>query len=354
MDKAQNVILTDNPRLTEREFLLREFDIKLVSVNPMNKNLHKLIMGLDIPCIASTNVFAWSRLFKSLPSSSISFLLLGNETYDVDLYRELARQGSIKHAFIYGLPKNGRFINSFGGSIGELIDSDSFSFSELLQCARNLRTGLLKREQFKTVSFPFETTSFPQGYSQSFAIQISRAIKNLDQRDSLLNSELVREFFKNEKSFKFGFVGQAGSKRRKWVVNYAHAKCAGLYEFKDNYGGNNQNPDDSYVTMLKATQFSLVPPGAFNSHNHRYLEALIAGCLPLIVSNVSTDGFENSNWTKNMPFTQRYSYRKLIDFIFDLSEEDTYKLVEHFRLSELTRIKEEIELVKKALHTSTL
>ncbi len=342
-------IFTENSSLTEEQFLYREFGLKVNCVNPQDSATVNMLTSSRNLCIATTNLQPWCSVLNLAEKDTVVVILLGNETYDVSVYETLLGHESIRHAFIYGLPTVGKFLYPFGALVGELLDTDRLTKKNSLQALRNARTGLRKLNQFKKFSFNFPVDRFPQGYSNSFAIQTSRMIGNLNDGESLVWSNSVKRFFAKRKTCQFGFVGQFGSERRQWVINRARSQGVGVFEIRDGYGGNNAKVDNAYVSMLIKSSISLIPPGAFNSLNHRYLEALVANSLPLVVANVATDAFVNDNWSRNLSLLPRYSYRKLLSYSASLSELTRKNLVNELQVLEFERLANQIKQVRQVI-----
>lgn len=313
-------LYTENQDLSEREFLLREMGLLLTQIDPNNATFFAEVKSAKPVFIATTSPEVWLPFLQRRPPQSVVLLLLGNETYEKRIYDSIRDLSSIITAFIYGFPKSGRVALCIGGFFGEMIDSSNKTVAFFIQSIRNLRTGILKQRQVLTSHFKYPIHSFPQGYSNSFAIQISRKITDLGAHESLINSTLVQTLAADaHKTFRFGFVGQIGGTRRQDVLKLMKRYSSSNLLIKNQYGGNNISTDDSYIEMLLSSEISVIPPGNFNIYNHRYIEALILNLLPLIVSNVATDGFKNQHWSNSLKFLPRFSYRFLFAYCLNLS-----------------------------------
>ena len=306
-------LYSENLNLTEREFLLRELGLQITYLDPTLPESLEKAGNQKLVFIATTNPNTWRAFLEKRPSESVVFLLLGNETYHQETYLAFNDLVSIRLALIYALPQEGRVFNSIGGLLGQLIDATNLSSHYLIQSLRNFKTGVIKLRQSKSICFAFPTARLPQGYSNAFVLQLERFIADLEKHESLLENQKVAKLVSNsENLFSFGFVGQSGPPRRMHIIDHLEALQDSQVIVKQGFGGNDVKVDDSYLQMLLKTKFPVIPPGAFNTLNHRYTESLIMNRLPIIVANVPTDSFRNNNWSRSLGFFSRYSYKYLI------------------------------------------
>lgn len=316
-------LYSEHVMLTEREFLYRELGLKLTSLNPALPNSIKKVANEKLLFLATTNPRVWRAFLEERPPKSVVFLLLGNETYHRETYLEFSDLASIRLSLVYALPENGRIFNIFGGLIGQLIDATSLPGHYLIQSLRDFKTGMTKLQQSKSNPFKFPTVRLPQGYSNAFVFQIERSIPDLEKHESLLENEKVTKLTSTyEELYSFGFVGQSGPPRRMHVIDRIRTLQNHRVIVREQFGGNDRDVDNSYLQMLLKTKFPVIPPGAFNTLNHRYTESLIVNRLPVIVANVPTDPFPNHNWSRSLGFFSRYSYRHLIRRCIKLSNEE--------------------------------
>jgi len=306
-------LYSENLNLTEREFLLRELGLQITYLDPTLPESLEETGNQELVFIATTDPKTWRAFLEKRPSESVVFLLLGNETYHQETYLAFKDLVSIRLALIYALPQEGRIFNSFGGLLGQLIDATNLSSHYLIQSLRDFKTGMTKLRQSKSICFSFPTVRLPQGYSNAFVLQLERFIPDLEKHESLLENEKVAKLVsKSENLYSFGFVGQSGPPRRMHVIFHLRALQNSQVIVRQGFGGNDINVDDSYLQMLLKTKFPVIPPGAFNTLNHRYTESLIMNRLPIIVANVPTDSFRNKNWSRSLGFLSRFSYKYLI------------------------------------------
>ena len=308
-----STLYSENVNLTEREFLLRELGLQITFLDPTLPESLEVTGTQKLVFIATTNPKIWREFLEKRPSGSVVFLLLGNETYHQEIYLAFNDLVSIRLALIYALPQEGSILNSFGGLLGQLIDSTSFSTPYLIQSLRDFKTGMIKLRQSKSISFEFPTVRLPQGYSNAFVLQLKRFVADLEEHESLLGNKKIANLVANsENLYSFGFVGQSGPPRRMHVIEHLKALQNSHVIVKQGFGGNDINVDNSYLQMLLKTKFPVIPPGAFNTLNHRYTESLIMNRLPIIVANVPTDSFWNNNWSRSLAFFSKFSYKYLL------------------------------------------
>lgn len=321
-------LYSENVNLTEREFLLRELGLQITFLDPTLPESLEVTGTQKLVFIATTNPKIWREFLEKRPSGSVVFLLLGNETYHQEIYLAFNDLVSIRLALVYALPQEGRVLNSLGGLLGQLIDSTSFSTPYLIQSLRDFKTGIIKLRQSKLISFAFPTVRLPQGYSNAFVLQLERFVADLEEHESLLENKKIANLVANSESlYSFGFVGQSGPPRRMHVIEHLKALQNSHVIVKQGFGGNDINVDNSYLEMLLKTKFPVIPPGAFNSLNHRYTESLIMGRLPIIVANVPTDSFWNNNWSRSLGLFSRYSHKYLMKRCIRFSNQEINKMV---------------------------
>ena len=306
-------LYSENVNLTEREFLLRELGLQITFLDPSVPESLKVTGNQKLVFIATTNPKIWRDFLEKRPPESVVFLLLGNETYHKETYLAFNDLVSIRLALIYALPEEGRILNSLGGLLGQLIDATSFSTRYMIQSLRDFKTGIIKLRQTKSISFVFPTLRLPQGYSNAFVLQLERLIPDFEEHESLLGNEKVANLVANSETFySFGFVGQSGPPRRMHVIERLTNLQDNQVIVKRGFGGNDIKVDNSYLQMLLKTKFPVIPPGAFNTLNHRYTESLIMNRLPIIIANVPTDSFWNNNWSRSLGFFSKFSYKYLL------------------------------------------
>jgi hypothetical protein len=340
-------LYSENVNLTEREFLLRELGLQITFLDPSVSESLKVTGNQKLVFIATTNPKIWRDFLEKRPSESVVFLLLGNETYHKETYLAFNDLVSIRLALIYALPQEGRVLNSLGGLLGQLIDSTSFSTPYLIQSLRDFKTGMIKLTQSKSISFAFPTIRLPQGYSNAFVLQLERFIADLEEHESLLENKKIANLVANSESlYSFGFVGQSGPPRRMHVIEHLKALQNSHVIVKQGFGGNDTNVDNSYLQMLIKTKLPVIPPGAFNTLNHRYTESLIMNRLPIIVANVPTDSFWNNNWSRSLGLFSKFSYKYLLKRCFRFSNQEIDLRVLQAKAQDFGEIKRTKDLLR--------
>jgi hypothetical protein len=206
---------------------------------------------------------------------------------------------------------------------------------------------MIKLTQSKSISFAFPTIRLPQGYSNAFVLQLERFIADLEEHESLLENKKIANLVANSESlYSFGFVGQSGPPRRMHVIEHLKALQNSHVIVKQGFGGNDTNVDNSYLQMLIKTKLPVIPPGAFNTLNHRYTESLIMNRLPIIVANVPTDSFWNNNWSRSLGLFSKFSYKYLLKRCFRFSNQEIDLRVLQAKAQDFGEIKRTKDLLR--------
>jgi len=293
---------SEQPALTEDEFLKREYGIRIQYdcqiVDLLRENAANLII------IVSPNPSFWYPVLKSKPDKTVIFFLVGNETYDPVVFNALNGLPSLAHVFIYNLPTKIRINQKVFALFGDLIDSMPIKrLSDFSACLRDFKTSFHLKMKFNACRLDYKHSRLPQGYSNAFVHGlIDLGVIPHDNNNSLVRNTKIRNTnIGLDKIKRVIFVGQKTNRRRKIVVAY-------FSQFEENiiiskatgFGGTTYDGDTSYTRLLFESWFNLIPPGFFNNSNHRYTESCIAGSIPLILSHNSIDHSENYNWTNSL------------------------------------------------------
>jgi len=337
VESPRFLALCDLHKITEEEFLLREFGIKLI-YGAHDQNYET---GSEI--IVSDNPKNWVKLLGSAPFESITFILIGNETYQPDKYEYLNNFPSIKVALLYNPPRKASYGNIFKSLFGNVLDGGLIPTSLPGSVFRDFRNSQFTRKKLISIKINYQYCELPQGYCNSFVSQIaslSLRLKTLLESNCSLFSEDFRNVLSKyiNKHHTFSYLGQNIHHRRATCLRLARKHYGVETPSKVGFGGLAFDGDTTYLAKLMSTKFPLVPPGTFNNYNHRYTESLITHGLPAILAQNSLDPSDNLNWTNRLNFPQSHSFRFLMKFLVSLPQERFDEIYQESYERELSRI----------------
>ena len=330
-------IYTKHKYLTEEQFLFREFHLQTLTTDDLVKDCWADIKLYGNCLIATPDPLAIVNDISRMPKSSVVVFLLGNETYIPEIFNCLNKCAAIKWAFIYNLPTDIYSKTSLLTFLGDVIDS---GFKEVFGRESSFRDFLISRslkEKMMQIDINYPHSRFPQGYSNNFVFQLHELNIVNNQESVLESNSLAAVRSGNDRTIFLNFIGQLTNRRRKKAIEIASCYSGTFVKVMSNFGGVKYT-DNLYVESQLNSKFCLVPPGFFNNQNHRYLESLILGALPLILSNNSIDPSENQNWTKKLNFVQAHSFKWLIKFASKITEKERQKIIEFEFLKEVSEI----------------
>ena len=340
-------VFSDSPRLTEHEFFRREFGLTLI-YDAFQKEAIKQLESDNVVLIASTNPLSWKSTLQKLPSSTVIFFLLGNETYEPSLYNSLNDLSCIKHVFVYNPPTQIRSVHHWYSLVGDFRDQfPKMGLRNIFEILRDNRTSRHLQRKFINTKLRYSWSSLPQGYSNSFVLGLqAKGLLLPNSQNSLIDQSFISDLqsrYRKEK--RFIFVGQETNRKRHQVVSFMSTrKDSTILTKQIGFGGTTFDGDLTYVNLLLSSWFNLIPPGHFNNSNHRYTESCIAGSIPVILYQNSIDHSDNENWTKSLSLMQSYSFRSLVNYLIEIDEDSLEQLnrdISHqnFRTIEQTRHK---------------
>jgi len=337
MDSSRFRALCDLNKITEEQFLLREFGIRL-EYGAFDQHHRD---GIKI--IVSDNPKKWVKLIDSAPDKSITFILIGNETYESDKFEFLNNFPSINVALLYNPPRKASYTNLIKSFFGNLLDGGFIPTALPGSVFRDFRNSQFTRRKINSTQINYKYYELPQGYCNSFVFQISNLSPEikmyLDSNSSLFTAEFRATLKKYiYKSQMFSYIGQDTNHRRATCLRIARKLYDVETPSKVGFGGLDFDGDNTYLEKLMSAKFPLVPPGSFNNYNHRYTESLITMGLPVILAQNSLDPSENSNWTNNLKFPQSHSFRFLMKFLSTLPTTNFEKIYREAYEKELSRI----------------
>jgi hypothetical protein len=319
--------ICDLKKVTEEQFLLREFGIE-ISYEATDQEYSG-----NQKIIVSDNPKKWVTLLNTAPPHSLTFFLIGNETYVPDKYEFLNQFQSLKCALLYNPPKKAPYINIFKSLLGNILDGGFVPTSLPGSVFRDFRNSQFTRKKLNRINIKYSYIELPQGYCNSFVNQISTLSPELKMLVATKYSLFSKEFQSAleifiKKTQTFSYLGQEIHHRRATCLRIAKTKFLVEVPSKIGFGGLVFDGDTTYLKNLLSTKFPLVPPGAFNNYNHRYTESLITGGLPAILAQNSLDPSVNDNWTNYLGFLRGHSFRLLMKYLSKISQikfEEYYK-----------------------------
>ena len=346
LNKHRRYVYAINDTLTEKEFLSREFNLEIKKSKDLITDCLDEITLYGQCLIATPNSLDIADDLKHLPDSSVVIFLLGNETYQPEIFNCLNNIRSIKWVFIYNLPTQIHKSSSVYSFIGDLLDSGIKNlFGEQSSFRDFLISNTLVRK-FKKICIDYPHSRFPQGYSNNFVYQLID-LNLINKEESLyesqnldkLRSSNIRDVFLN-------FIGQLTNRRRFNTIALVKNIPNAVVKIVKGFSGVNYT-DNYYVETQINSKYCLVPPGFFNNQNHRYSESLLLGSVPLILSHNSIDPSNNNNWTKQLNFIRAHSFKYLLRFALNISENQRKQII----ASELANEQNEIMKIRITLNT---
>jgi len=335
---------TENTLLTERYFLEFEYAIKLENQDP-SANIRQVLKSQSKILIASTNPELWVKTLMKLPRNSVIFFLLGNETYDPKTFNSLNQVKAVCHVFIYNAPTSIKLRNHLFAFFGDLLDTFAIcEIKSLCGAISDLRASRGLHKKFRKILIQYPWSYFPQGYSAAFVEGlIEFGLRSNDCKDSLLNPEFHLNDNNVRRLLFISFVGQETNRRRRICIELVKREKNSNILLTKSFGGTTHTGDLSYIQSIFSSKFVAVPPGFFNNSNHRNFEAIIAGALPISLTNNSIDASNsNINWSSHLgPIVSR-SFWLLLRFARNLSEQDRQERIN----VEKQRIWEEVQKSK--------
>jgi len=140
-------------------------------------------------------------------------------------------------------------------------------------------------------------------------------------------------------------VGQRTNRRRDLCLKLLLQHESTLVKVSQGFGGISHKGDSSYVDSLYRSKFIAIPPGHFNNQNHRYLEALLVGAVPLILSSNSIDVSASENWTNKLNVIVSRSFFLLLKVTKKMCDDERTEIIR----VELERSRNETLLIRHKL-----
>jgi hypothetical protein len=331
--RMSKTIYTELSEITEREFFQRELNVSVI----LNCS-YKMLENESNLVIASTNPEFWSEFLSKKPKDSVVFILLGNETYEPQIFNALNGLESIRYVFIYNKPTKIFWTSILKTVLGHVLDLGFQKLDYPDSVFRDFRNSMYLYKKFSSTSISYPHSFLPQGYSNNFAFKISQAF-DLNSNHSLLSEDLInRQKSVKSRSNLISFSGQNTNRRRALVINAAKRYMNKPPDHTEGFRGSSHAGDSTYLDQLRDSKFILVPPGAFNNSNHRYTESLICGAIPVILAKNSIDPSENTNWTNQLPGLIPFSAKLLLRYLSRMSDKEFEALLNKVRELDFTAI----------------
>jgi hypothetical protein len=328
-----NSIYTELSEITEREFFQRELNVSVV----LNCSYKMLEKESDM-VIASTNPEFWTDFLRKKPKDSVVFILLGNETYEPQIFNALNGLESIRHVFIYNEPTKIFWTSLIKTVLGHVLDLGFQKLDYPDSVFRDFRNSMYLYQKFNSTSISYPHSFLPQGYSNNFAFKISQKF-HLNSDYSLLSEDLVNcQKSVKSRSNLISFSGQNTNRRRAIVINAAKKYMNEPPDHTEGFRGSSRAGDSTYLDQLGDSKLILVPPGSFNNSNHRYTESLICGAIPVILAKNSLDPSENTNWTNQLPGLIPFSAKLLLRYLSRISDTELEVLLNKAREFDFSNI----------------
>lgn len=317
--------LCDLAKITEEEFFLREFGLKLEYQAP-DRNFD----GTS-KIIVTDNPSNWSKFLSTAPKEILTLILIGNETYEPWKYEILNQYVSIRKALIYNPPRECPTFNVLKSALGHIFDGGLIPTGRPGSVFRDFRTSQYTKRKLEKIVIKYPYLELPQGYCNSFIKQLSLLSDSIQSEITEGSSPYSDEFQSKlrghvHKTKDFSYLGQIGNHRRATCLRVAKKGYAIDIPSKKGFGGLEYDGDSTYLNNLLATKFPLVPPGAFNNYNHRYSESLLTGGIPAILAQNSLDPSSNQNWSNSLSFPSSHSFRYLLRALSKLSDSEFKEL----------------------------
>ena len=146
--------LCDLKKVTEEQFLLREFGLE-ISYEATDQKYSR-----EQRIIVSDNPTNWATLLNTAPPQSLIFFLVGNETYVPDKYEFLNQFKSLKCVLLYNPPKKAPYLNIFKSLLGNILDGGLVPTSLPGSVFRDFRNSQFTRKKLNRIKSNILMSSF--------------------------------------------------------------------------------------------------------------------------------------------------------------------------------------------------
>lgn len=288
------------------EFVSRELGWKFLELRYLNELInskrndnsisHVLLIG---------NNYNELKVLDVLNESSVWVYLYADETYTPRLNRKLVMKKSVKGVIRAYPTSNQNLLKSLVLlSKSWLVSWQDVDAVQRIRLVLATPRGIvfILRKHFVSWLHVFSkkpSLSLLPGYTNLFARTYHEALKvvEIPFKSFLDSHEILMNSFKPKKYF-INFVGQEG----KWWRQYAIWKACHFFKSSEffltkrvGFGGtSNANGASSesakeYLEVLRASRFTLCPPGNYSYGSFRILESLLAQSIPILSPIFSWD-----------------------------------------------------------------
>ncbi len=335
------IIWSFNVKLSESEFLRREFNLTLKKIS--RHDVANLVKK-KILIIATSNIRELEEIFDKSKINQIILFWFGNETYNVDEYIFLNHYSNkIKIAFIDLYPKKSMILYSIYSWLGCVLDGGLLFKNQSGSFLRTLKNGLDLRFRVSNLIANYKYVHFPHGYSSQFSKVYARLHK-LKSTESLIKNPLPRV-----KKTQVSFVGGTGSWCRnlalKILENSSYTKKTVL---RSGWGKLRNKDILEYIFLTCESVITLCPPGNICGKTHRRLESMLCGSLPISLPISMQDPNDcDSLFNKKNPFN--YSWKLLIRRTSKYSENKILRMIQTSIDSEVNAIDNVKKILKETI-----
>lgn len=332
--------ICENDKIAESEFLLRELGIKLKKIHPkkvrpQNKNI-----------IVSNQPKIWeSFLFEAKPKSTI-FILIGNETYNPEIYLKLNSIPAINIVLMHNPPRKNRIIG-LSSVLGFILDSPSSLFNHKFYrtCKNSIDFAIKTRRVMNEINYKF--LELPYGYSNRFIIELKR-LKLINKSDgkSLLkyNFPTIKEL----NSEGISFTGSINSWVRQRLIRKAQKKHRfSIYIMKSWGQPVNKNQTIYVESILDSVGVLHLPGHVTNCRSYRYFETILLNRIPICPPFNVQDHHYSKFWTEIISNNLiKWSYFKLASMVLEMNLEELQKIINKNKLEFKMEIATIIQTIK--------
>jgi hypothetical protein len=136
-----------------------------------------------------------------------------------------------------------------------------------------------------------------------------------------------------------GFVGQSGSWYRQELIKQFKKKPNFNYLESSGWGSSDAPVKPNYVKNIIENRVTLHLPGNVTNQTHRYMESLLLKRLPASPPFTFQDHHLTEYWTESTHLRNCLSYRRLVNSILEMRDDEYSEILERERLKLQNRIK---------------
>jgi hypothetical protein len=331
-----NQRITNLEKFSESEFLRRELKLNFKRVVPGDVDVQS-----GVKAILTDDVSLWRSLLLRLPPKSVVLFLIGNEYYNLRIFRTIDEYSCIKKVFAQYLTDH------YPKLPLTLILKTILSDPEILflkpfysSAARAFRVA----RRLKHIGLSTPTKLLPLGYTDRFVGELTQMV-DIDPFESLIGNAKLR--FKREQKHSIVFRGQLGSWYRRRVINSFQSQPKALISPYKGWGGSGVSVNSSYIELMLSSPFSLCPPGNLCNETPRYLESVALYRVPIVSAKSIQDWNNYKHWVDGISKDYRHSpHMTIFKKLSRLSDIDLRALsldINEYEKKRLQKLKSEID-----------